>query len=56
MMNTWQTQEKLKRRFTLPNEIFQMDLSAEAKLVYAYSCTSRIAEPTSAIPATSESD
>lgn len=36
MMNTQQVQEKLKRRFTLPNEIFQMDLSAGAKLVYAY--------------------
>ncbi len=28
--------ERLQRRFTLPNEVFQLDLSPRAKLVYAY--------------------
>lgn len=36
MMNTWQTQEKLKRRFTLPNELFSLELSSHAIAVYAY--------------------
>jgi len=36
MMNTWQTQEKLKRRFTLPNEVFSLELSSHAIAVYAY--------------------
>lgn len=36
MMNTWQTQEKLKRRFTLPNELFSLELNSHAIAVYAY--------------------
>lgn len=36
MMNAWQKQEKFKRRFSLPNEVFQLNLSGGAKLVYAY--------------------
>lgn len=36
MMNAWQTQEKLKRRFTLPNELFSLELSSHAIAVYAY--------------------
>ena len=36
MMNAWQKQAKLKRRFTLPNELFTLGLSGGAKLVYAY--------------------
>lgn len=36
MMNAWQTQEKLKRRFTLPNELFSLELSPHAIAVYAY--------------------
>lgn len=36
MMSTWQTQERLKRRFTLPNELFSLDLSSHAIAVYAY--------------------
>ncbi len=34
MMNTWQTQEKLKRRFTLPNELFSLELNSHAIAVY----------------------
>ena len=36
MMNALQKQEKFKRRFSLPNEVFQLDLTGGAKLVYAY--------------------
>ena len=36
MMNTWQTQEKLKRRFTLPNELFSLELNSAEISIYAY--------------------
>ena len=36
MMNTWQTQEKLKRRFTLPNEVFSLELNSAEISIYAY--------------------
>lgn len=36
MLNTWQRQEKLKRRFTLPNELFSLGLNANGISVYAY--------------------
>lgn len=36
MMNTWQTQEKLKRRFTLPNELFSLGLNSAEISIYAY--------------------
>lgn len=36
MMNTWQTQEKLKRRFTLPNELFSLELNCAEISIYAY--------------------
>lgn len=36
MLNTWQTQEKLKRRFTLPNELFSLELNSAEISIYAY--------------------
>ena len=36
MINTWQTQEKLKRRFTLPNELFSLELNSAEISIYAY--------------------
>lgn len=36
MMNAWQTQEKLKRRFTLPNELFSLELNSAEISIYAY--------------------
>lgn len=36
MTNTWQTQEKLKRRFTLPNELFSLELDSAEISIYAY--------------------
>lgn len=36
MMNTWQTHEKLKRRFTLPNELFSLELNSAEISIYAY--------------------
>lgn len=36
MLNTWQTQEKLKRRFTLPNELFSLGLNSAEISIYAY--------------------
>lgn len=36
MMNTWKTQEKLKRRFTLPNELFSLELNSAEISIYAY--------------------
>lgn len=36
MMNTWQMQEKLKRRFTLPNELFSLELNSAEISIYAY--------------------
>lgn len=36
MMNTWQTQEKLKRRFTLPNELFSLELNSAEISIYVY--------------------
>lgn len=35
MLNTWQRQEKLKRRFTLPNELFSLGLNANGISVYS---------------------
>lgn len=36
MLNNWQTQEKLKRRFTLPNELFSLELNSAEISIYAY--------------------
>ena len=36
MLNTWQKQEKLKRRFTLPNELFSLGLNSAEISIYAY--------------------
>lgn len=36
MINTWQKQEKLKRRFTLPNELFSLELNSAEISIYAY--------------------
>lgn len=36
MLNTWQKQEKLKRRFTLPNELFSLELNSAEISIYAY--------------------
>lgn len=36
VMNTWKTQEKLKRRFTLPNELFSLELNSAEISIYAY--------------------
>lgn len=36
MLNTWQMQEKLKRRFTLPNELFSLGLNSAEISIYAY--------------------
>ena len=36
MINTWQKQEKLKRRFTLPNELFSLGLNSAEISIYAY--------------------
>ena len=36
MMNGWQKQEKLKRRFTLPNELFSLELNSAEISIYAY--------------------
>ena len=36
MLNAWQKQEKLKRRFTLPNELFSLELSSAEISIYAY--------------------
>lgn len=36
MMNTWKMQEKLKRRFTLPNELFSLELNSAEISIYAY--------------------
>lgn len=36
MLNTWQTQEKIKRRFTLPNELFSLELNSAEISIYAY--------------------
>ena len=36
MQNPYQNQDFLKRRFTLPNELFSLDLNANGISVYAY--------------------
>lgn len=36
MLNTWQKQEKLKRRFTLPNKLFSLELNSAEISIYAY--------------------
>ena len=36
MMNTRQIQEKLKRRFALPNELFSLELNSKEISIYAY--------------------
>lgn len=36
MLNTRQKQEKLKRRFTLPNELFSLGLNSAEISIYAY--------------------
>lgn len=35
-MNTWQKQDPLKRRFTLPNELFSLGLNSAEISIYAY--------------------
>ncbi len=36
MLTAWQKQDPIKRRFTLPNELFSLGLSANEISVYAY--------------------
>ena len=36
MLNAWQKQKKLKRRFTLPNELFSLELSSAEISIYTY--------------------
>ena len=36
MMNGWQKQDLLKRRFTLPNELFSLKLNSAEISIYAY--------------------
>jgi len=36
MLTTWQKSDPLKRRFTLPNELFSLGLSSNEISVYAY--------------------
>lgn len=36
MMNGWQKQDLLKRRFTLPNELFSLELNSAEISIYAY--------------------
>lgn len=36
MMNGWQKQDLLKRRFTLPNEIFSLKLNSAEISIYTY--------------------
>lgn len=36
MLSTWQPQVKLKRRFTLPNELFSLELNSAEISIYAY--------------------
>lgn len=36
MLNTWQKQDLLKRRFTLPNELFSLKLNSAEISIYAY--------------------
>lgn len=36
MLTAWQKQDPLKRRFTLPNELFSLGLSSNEISVYAY--------------------
>lgn len=35
-MNGWQKQDLLKRRFTLPNELFSLELNSAEISIYAY--------------------
>lgn len=35
-MNTWQKRDPLKRRFTLPNELFSLGLNSAEISIYAY--------------------
>lgn len=36
MLNTWQKQDLLKRRFTLPNELFSLKLNSAEISIYTY--------------------
>lgn len=36
MLNGWQKQNLLKRRFTLPNELFSLELNSAEISIYAY--------------------
>lgn len=36
MLNGWQKQDLLKRRFTLPNELFSLELNSAEISIYAY--------------------
>ncbi len=36
MLNTWQRQDLLKRRFTLPNELFSLGLTTAEISIYTY--------------------
>ncbi len=36
MLTAWQKQDPIKRRFTLPNELFSLGLSSNEISVYAY--------------------
>lgn len=36
MLNGWQKQKLLKRRFTLPNELFSLELNSAEISIYAY--------------------
>ena len=36
MLNGWQKQKLLKRRFTLPNELFSLELNSAEISIYTY--------------------